>query len=98
VGDAAERGYEWPLRLGFYTGRFELTPYYDMARRLYASRLTGFEHQLHHGAYLWDVWLLRGLDTQQTNPLWWLPAGQPRRFFMAAGSDAHGDLNYRRNG
>jgi hypothetical protein len=27
-----------------------------------------------------------------------LPAGQPRRWFMAGGSDSHGDFNYRRYG
>jgi hypothetical protein len=46
----------------------------------------------------WDVWLLWGLDRDNTAPLTWLPAGDPRRVFVAGGSDAHGDLNYRRAG
>jgi hypothetical protein len=39
-----------------------------------------------------------GLDPTRTSELSWLAPGEPRRFFMAGGSDAHGDLNYRRAG
>ncbi len=46
----------------------------------------------------WDEVLLWGLDPARTATLGWLPAGDPRRLFMAGGSDAHGDLNYRREG
>jgi hypothetical protein len=28
----------------------------------------------------------------------WLPKGEPRKWFVAAGSDAHGDFNYRQGG
>ncbi len=46
----------------------------------------------------WDILQLYGLDKARTSKLTWLPSGQPRRVFMAGGSDAHGDLNYRRKG
>lgn len=46
----------------------------------------------------WDLLQLRGLDTERTASLSWLPAGDPRRIFAAGGSDAHGDFNYRREG
>jgi hypothetical protein len=39
-----------------------------------------------------------GLDLKRTSQLAWLERGEPRRVFMAGGSDAHGDLNYRRTG
>jgi hypothetical protein len=111
-GDAAEHGYDFdgsPIdhearlaqseRKGFARGRFELIPYHDMQTRSFEARSLGVEDQLHHGAATWDRWLLRGLDTNETSHLSsWLPAGEPRRFFVAAGSDAHGDLNYRRAG
>lgn len=54
--------------------------------------------QLHHGLFAWDKMLQWGLRPSQTSSLAWLPSGQPRRVFMAGGSDAHGDLNYRREG
>ena len=41
---------------------------------------------------------LMGLDLDHQARLPWLAAGQPRRVFMAGGSDAHGDLSYRRAG
>jgi hypothetical protein len=46
----------------------------------------------------WDEVLLWGLDPDETASLDWLAPGEPRRFFFAGGSDAHGDLNYRRSG
>jgi len=46
----------------------------------------------------WDLLQLQGLDTKRTASLSWIPAGDPRRFFAAGGSDAHGDFNYRREG
>ena len=50
---------------------------------------------LHHGTFAWDKMLLWGLAPSKRAGLTWLPVGQPRRVFMAGGSDAHGDLNYR---
>jgi hypothetical protein len=48
--------------------------------------------------YSYRNYLRKGLDRTQTSTLPWLPAGEPRKWFMAGGSDAHGDLNYRRKG
>jgi hypothetical protein len=56
------------------------------------------EWMLHHGGALWDRMLLMGLDPSRTSGLSWLAPGQPRRLFVAGGSDAHGDFNYRREG
>jgi hypothetical protein len=56
------------------------------------------EHALHHGARDWDRLNLMGLDLEGAASLPWLSPGWPRRVFMAGGSDAHGDLNYRRAG
>jgi hypothetical protein len=53
---------------------------------------------LYHGAYAWDRYLRKGLDPVQTATLSWLTAGEPRKWFMAGGSDAHGDFNFRRKG
>jgi hypothetical protein len=57
-----------------------------------------FNEMLYHGAYTWDRYLRKGVDPAQLGSLSWLPAGQPRRWFMAGGSDSHGDFNYRRYG
>ena len=54
--------------------------------------------ELHHGLFAWDKMLQWGLRPSQTSNISWLPPGQPRRVFMAGGSDAHGDWNYRRVG
>jgi hypothetical protein len=53
---------------------------------------------LHDGLVAWDRMNLWGMRPSQTAGLSWLPAGEPRRVFMAGGSDAHGDWNYRREG
>jgi hypothetical protein len=64
------------------------------------------QHQPSH-AYAfqqWDIQQLYGLDEARTKDLSWLDPGThaarrlPRRVFAAAGSDAHGDWNYRREG
>lgn len=47
---------------------------------------------------MWDSMLMWGLNPEYTHQLEWLPEGEPRRVFMAGGSDAHGDFNYRREG
>jgi hypothetical protein len=54
--------------------------------------------KLHDGLYAWDKMLQWGLRPSQTAPLTWLGPGQPRRVFMAGGSDAHGDWNHSREG
>lgn len=54
--------------------------------------------KLYHGASTWDRFLRIGLNPAETAPLTWLPKGEPRKWFMAGGSDAHGDLNYRQVG
>ncbi len=78
-------------------GAFELYPFaYQGDTFGYAN--FGFEEKLVEGCYAWDRINLRGLDPRETASLSWLPAGQPRRMFMAGGSDAHGDFNYRREG
>ena len=53
---------------------------------------------LHHGAATWDRMLLWGMNPSKTAGISWLPAGMPRPVYMAGGSDAHGDLNFRREG
>ena len=53
---------------------------------------------LHHGAAAWDRMLQWGLRPSQTASLGWVGNGMPRRVYMAGGSDAHGDWNYRREG
>ena len=67
----------------------------------WSNQVNAFTHflaVLYHGTYTWDVYLRKGLIPNQTAVLQWLPAGQPRKWFIAGGSDAHGDLNYRRYG
>ncbi len=90
------------VRHGFVSGRFAggefaLTPF-TVPDGKWENRDFAIEFVLHNGAYDWDQMNLRGLDILQTRELAWLPSGEPRRFFMAGGSDAHGDLNYRRVG
>lgn len=93
---AGERLPVTKTRLGFYTGHFELH-----AERFHYSAVpagSGRDKGLAHGAYTWDRMNLWGLDPQRTAELSWLEAGEPRKVLMAGGSDAHGDLNYRREG
>jgi hypothetical protein len=58
----------------------------------------GLFSDLYHGAFTWDLFLRKGLNKFYTRSLGWLPPGEPRKWFMAGGSDAHGDFNYRREG
>lgn len=83
---------------GFQEGAFEFRPWNGNIGQWEATAPSGLYRALHHGAYLWDKLLLWGLNPARTATLSWLPQGQPRRVFMAGGSDAHGDLNYRREG
>jgi hypothetical protein len=90
------------VRRGFITGDsngglFELSVFDPLTGR-WQEELHEIEHALHHGAYDWDMLNLRGLDFEKNQELPWLAPGEPRRMFMAGGSDAHGDLNYRRAG
>lgn len=62
------------------------------------EEMLGLARHLYHGAYTWDVYLRKGLDPDLTRDLRWLRAGEPRKWYMAGGSDAHGDLNFRRAG
>ncbi|MEP7702910.1 hypothetical protein [Paraglaciecola sp. 25GB23A] len=67
------------------------------------SNLDAWQHekpakQSFEGISMWDSMLMWGLDPTYTNDIDWLPEGQPRRVFIAGGSDAHGDYNYRREG
>ena len=58
----------------------------------------GRVRDLYHGAYTWDRYLRKGLDPNETSTLSWLQPGEPRKWFMAGGSDAHGDWDCRRKG
>jgi hypothetical protein len=91
-------------RRGLRGGDFMLRPWWGTGGQGYkpsnrwTEAVTSTDEILHHGAASWDRLLLKGLDPRETAALSWLPAGEPRRFFMAGGSDAHGELNYRREG
>ena len=83
---------------GFGTGLFHLDVAPPITGR-FAEAVDGVEEKLHHGAFTWDRLNHWGLDLRKTRALDWLPSFlSPRRLFMAGGSDAHGDLNYRRTG
>jgi hypothetical protein len=83
---------------GFVTGNFEMYPWARFPEPSYAEACTGTEWMLHHGLKVWDDMLMRGINPAMTSSLSWLPAGEPRRLFIAGGSDAHGDLNFHRSG
>ncbi|MEA3276475.1 MAG: hypothetical protein U9Q81_14545, partial [Pseudomonadota bacterium] len=74
----------------------ELVPVNDLAGWRHGKQKHG--RATEDGARVWDRMLLWGIDAQTTANLPWLVPGAPRRVFMAGGSDAHGDLNYRREG
>ncbi|MCB1035698.1 MAG: hypothetical protein KDD47_17890 [Acidobacteria bacterium] len=78
-------------------GVFELWPW-DPLTGEWTHTTSGLATNLKSGLHVWDLMLRWGLDSGCTSQLDWLPPGEPRRFFMAGGSDAHGDLNYHRDG
>jgi hypothetical protein len=67
---------------------------YQWRQRVLSTR----DRLLYHGTFTWDAYLRKGLDPEQTKRLRWLNKGVPRKWFMAGGSDAHGDFNFRRHG
>jgi hypothetical protein len=77
------------------TGLFDLGPY---DRWFSDAVYGGVEDMLRDGVVTWDQLNAQGITPQRTNSLAWLSLGQPRKMFIAAGSDAHGDFNYRREG
>jgi hypothetical protein len=104
--DGYNRSVDYKMTLNDFThyafrpdsnGKLELIPFdLDTGRFDYWTR--AIDAMLTNGAVSWDRLNLKGLDPNQTKDLAWLPAGQPRKLFMAGGSDAHGDFNYRRTG
>ncbi|PHR61081.1 MAG: hypothetical protein COA43_05425 [Robiginitomaculum sp.] len=80
--------------------RGEIIPVYDLKNwkhettKSYNPRV----NRIISGLNMWDSMLMWGLDPNLTSSIDWLPTGDPRRVFMAGGSDAHGDYNYKRNG
>jgi hypothetical protein len=83
---------------GFGSGLFHLQVEAPITGR-WPKVSKGVEEKLHHGAFTWDRLNHWGLNLGKTLELDWLPSFlAPRRLFMAGGSDAHGDLNYRRTG
>jgi hypothetical protein len=78
----------------------ELQPFFNKTTGGWknAPLVPGLFASLHHGTYTWDKMLHWGIDPRKTAGISWLAPGFPRRVFMAGGSDAHGDLNYRREG
>ena len=83
---------------GFGSGLFHLDVAPPVSGR-WTEYVDGTEEKLHHGAFTWDRLNHWGLDVRKTQALGWLPSFlAPRRLLMAGGSDAHGDLNYRRTG
>jgi hypothetical protein len=82
---------------GFTEGEFSFAPVHDVGRWEWTSEHSPAK-DLHHGTAQWDKLLRWGLDLDRTLAIDWLPHGDPRRLFMAGGSDAHGDFNYRREG
>ena len=105
-GDSSEFGFDGPgsyafkkrERYGFQTGKFGLDPYFVTETGEFQHTSTGVEWTLHHGAKQWDDMLLLGINPVATATLGWVLPNKPRRVFMAGGSDAHGDFNYRREG
>lgn len=81
---------------GWDAKRYELTPMYDLANWQWQRMHFGLEESLHNGAFVWDKLLRWGLDLGRTRAIGW--AEEPRKLFMAGGSDGHGDFNYRREG
>ncbi|MEE9328153.1 MAG: hypothetical protein V3U71_12780 [Cocleimonas sp.] len=51
-----------------------------------------------NGTAMWDMVNLWGITPEKVADIDFLQSGEPRKFFMAGGSDAHGDMNYRREG
>lgn len=96
--DDGGRGFRNSAPKGFEARAFELQPWAAPDHPSYATHCQGVEWMLHAGTVTWDSWLLKGLSPSETAGIPWLPAGEPRRWFMAGGSDAHGDLNYHRAG
>ena len=66
--------------------------------RWQASALKTAKLHLYDAAFTWDRYLRKGLRPDETRVLPWLPAGEARKWFVGAGSDAHGDWNYRQHG
>jgi hypothetical protein len=87
--------YQWPFP-GYFPDRSAWR--WQQAGRLHRTVMASTFDKLHKGAAAWDRYLRKGLDPLQTRRLSWLSKGEPRKWFMAGGSDAHGDWNYRRGG
>ena len=84
---------------GAQSNTFSLQPWYKRDTASWQKNtLSNLASKLHHGCFTWDRMLRWGLNPKMTADLTWLLPGMPRRVFIAAGSDAHGDLNYRREG
>lgn len=95
---------------GFDAGRFALRPLCpsgddlvepcEAQKRWQWPQTAGAKYvrKIHNGVAVWDRMLRWGLQPERTAHLAWLSPGEPRRLFMAGGSDGHGDFSFRRAG
>lgn len=105
AGDYDVTGYNWLGATssgnhiaGWSNRSYRFSPMYDLARWGWQKIHFDVDQALHNGAHVWDQLLRWGLDQGRTASISWLAPGEPRRLFMAGGSDAHGDWSYRREG
>ncbi|MCH9646867.1 MAG: hypothetical protein K0U98_01440 [Deltaproteobacteria bacterium] len=88
------------FRSGFATnsGLFDLAPWDPESGEWDKHSKKRVARGLQESSFTWDKMLHWGLDPIKRGQISWLQPGEPRRWLMAGGSDAHGDLNYHRSG
>ena len=108
-GPAAQIGYQryeglfgpkpyHTFRHGLLNGRFDFRPWNPETGEWDRHTKKRVDRSLQESTFLWDKMLRWGLDPIRRGQVSWLESSEPRRIFMAGGSDAHGDLNYHRSG
>lgn len=76
---------------------YEYNPYYDVISGSYKDRKYTRWQEIFAGITLFDAVNMWSIN-KNFSQLDWLGVNEPRKWFLAGGSDAHGDLNHRRDG
>lgn len=101
IQDPTGAWFKWctkPKVRDFYSPEvYEYNPYHDLVDGSFRNRKYSRWREIFAGLALFDTVNMWGIN-KEFSQLDWLGSNSPRKWFVAGGSDAHGDFNHLRDG